>query len=193
MKKVKNFDLPSHPMSTTRGIVYFNHGKESGPWGSKITALANVAKKERFAVQSLDYRDLPEADPRVEKLLASEAAQAERLILVGSSMGGYVATVASTVLKPQGLFLMAPAFYMPGYAEQDPTPHAQTVAIIHGWSDDVIPVEHSIQFARKFSATTHLELHIIEDDHRFSGQLPFLAMLFERFLDQVRPAGDFLG
>ena len=147
--------------------------------------MARVAEKKEFAVQSLDYQDLPDADPRVKRLLTSEAAQADRLILVGSSMGGYVATVASTVLKSQGLFLMAPAFYMPGYGEQDPTPNAKTVMVVHGWNDDVITVEHSIRFARKFSATTNLELHIIEDDHRFSAQLPFLTMMFGRFLDQV--------
>ena len=180
-----NLSTSSHDMNNTRGIVYFNHGKESGPWGSKITALAKVAEQKGFAVQSPDYQDLPDADPRLERLLASEAAQAGRLILVGSSMGGYVATVASKVLKPEGLFLMAPAFYMPGYGEQDPTPHAKTVTVVHGWSDDVITPEHSIRFARKFSATTNLELHIIEDDHRFSAQVPFLTIMFGRFLDEV--------
>ena len=173
-------------MSTTPGTVYFNHGMESGPWGSKIKRLAEIAKQKGFAVESPDYRDLPDADPRVERLLASEAAQAERLILVGSSMGGYVATVASAVLKPRGLFLMAPAFYMPGYAEQNPVPHAPVVSIVHGWGDDVIPVEHSIRFARQFSAATRLELHIIEDDHRLSAELDFVAILFARFLDQVQ-------
>lgn len=175
-------------MSTTRGTVYFNHGKESGPWGSKIKKLAEVAEQKGFAVESPDYRDLPDADPRVARLLASGAAQPDRLILVGSSMGGYVATVASKVLKPDGLFLMAPAFYMPGYGEQNPVPCAKIVTVVHGWGDDVIPVEHSIEFARKFSAATRLDLHIIEDDHRISAHLDYLAMLFAAFLDQVQPA-----
>ena len=173
-------------MSTTPGTVYFNHGKESGPWGSKIKRLAEIAKQKGFAVESPDYRDLPDADPRVERLLASEAAQAERLILVGSSMGGCVATVASAVLKPRGLFLMAPAFYIPGYGEQNPVPHAPVVTIVHGWSDDVIPVEHSIRFARQFSTATRLELHIIQDDHRLSAELDYVAILFAEFLDRVR-------
>ena len=165
-------------MSDSHGTVYFNHGKESGPWGSKIKALAEVARLKGLAVESIDYQDLPDAGPRVERLVRSRAGQARGLILVGSSMGGYVATVASPVLKPEGLFLMAPAFYMPGYPEQNPVPNAQTVSVVHGWSDDVIPVEHSIRFAQKFSTTTHLKLHLIEDDHRFSAQLPFLALLF---------------
>jgi hypothetical protein len=74
---------------------------------------------------------------------------------------------------------------MPGYAEQNPTPRAKSVAIVHGWRDDVIPVEHSIRFAGKFSTATHLQLHIIEDDHRFSAQLPLLATLFAHFLDHL--------
>ncbi|MFT6901716.1 MAG: hypothetical protein ACJAXS_001915 [Colwellia sp.] len=35
--------------------VIFSHGKESGPWGSKITKLANVAKELGFGVDSIDY------------------------------------------------------------------------------------------------------------------------------------------
>ena len=169
-------------MNNSHGTVYFNHGKESGPWGSKIRKLAEVAREHGFDVESIDYTDLPDAGPRVDRLLQSDAGTASGLILVGSSMGGYVATVASTILKPVGLFLMAPAFYLPGYPEQNPVPITKAVSVVHGWSDAVIPVEHSIRFASKFSATTRMELHLIEDDHRLSAQLPFVAMLFERFL-----------
>ena len=172
-------------MSTTRGTVCFNHGKESGPGGRKIKALTAIAKNAGFAVQTLDYTDLPDADLRVKRLLASEPAQADRLILVGSSMGGYVATVASKVLKPDGLFLMAPAFYMPGYDSQNPVPHAKTVTVVHGWGDDVIPVEHSIRFAGKFSGGRRLELHLIEADHRLFPAERLVETLFGRFLDQV--------
>jgi predicted esterase len=171
---------PPHP------TVFFNHGKESGPWGNKIAKLAEVARERGFLAESVDYQDLPDSGPRVERLLQSAARKANGLILVGSSMGGYVATVGSTILKPEGLFLMAPAFYMPGYPEQNPVPNAKMVSIVHGWSDDVIPVGHSIQFAQKFSATTRMELHLIEDDHRLSAQLPRLTLLFGCFLDQLR-------
>ena len=40
------------------GAVYFNHGKESGPWGDKITRLADIARGRGFDAQSLDYRGL---------------------------------------------------------------------------------------------------------------------------------------
>jgi predicted alpha/beta-hydrolase family hydrolase len=181
---LRNFFMQG--MKDSQRTVYFNHGKESGPWGSKITKLVDVACKRGFAVESIDYQDLPDAGPRVERLLQSEARKAKGLVLVGSSMGGYVATVASSVLKPEGLFLLAPAFYMPGYPEQNPTPDAKTVSVVHGWSDDVIPVEHSIRFAQKFSGTTRMELHLIEDDHRLSAEVDFVAMLFGRFLARAR-------
>ena len=171
-------------MSKLRGCVYFTHGKESGPWGSKISRLAEVARERGFAIESIDYQDLSHAGPRVERLLQSDAKKEDGLILMGSSMGGYVATVASEILKPEGLFLLAPAFYMPGYPEQNPVPHAKSVSVVHGWGDEVIPLEHSIRFAQKFSGATRMELHLVEDDHRLSAELPFLATLFARFLDR---------
>ena len=39
---------------------FFAHGKESGPWGSKILHLAEGAKKMGLEVESPDYRDLLE-------------------------------------------------------------------------------------------------------------------------------------
>ena len=54
---------------------------------------------------------------RVKKLLSHELSAHDQLFLVGSSMGGYVSTVASEALSAKGhdvkgLFLLAPAFYL---------------------------------------------------------------------------------
>jgi len=38
--------------------VIFSHGKESGPWGSKITTMSKVAEQLGFRVESIDYQDL---------------------------------------------------------------------------------------------------------------------------------------
>jgi len=165
--------------------VYFSHGRESGPWGTKIRRLAQVAEGRGFAVESIDYRDLRDPDARAQRLLASGAAGVDCLVLAGSSMGGYVATVTSAVLKPKGLFLMAPALYVAGYADQDPVPHADLVAIVHGWRDETIPVENSIRFARKHRA----QLHLVDGDHRLMEQLEWIAALFGAFLDRLNPAG----
>ena len=48
--------------------VYFSHGKESGPWGSKIQKLASIASEHGCTVDSIDYTDLMDPDQRVERL-----------------------------------------------------------------------------------------------------------------------------
>ena len=83
-------------------LVLFAHGKESGPWGSKIQHLAAIARRLGAQVVSPDYGDLPDPDARVARLLALPLPAHERLVLVGSSMGGYVSTVASQGKGAQG-------------------------------------------------------------------------------------------
>ena len=160
--------------------VYFAHGKESGPWGDKIMALAEVAKAKGFEVESPDYSDLLEPDERVKRLL-NLFTPSKVTVLVGSSMGGYVSTVASAVIKPKGLFLMAPAFYMRGYEVNDPQPHAEHVVVCHGIHDDIVPIEHSRVFCRKHKA----QLHVLDSDHRLNDKIGFLVELFGHFLDEV--------
>lgn len=178
-------------------LVVFSHGKESGPWGSKIQTLANVAERLGAKFISVDYREYPsgtahdqnaagEADRRVGQLLDVELPAHHQLVLVGSSMGGYVSTVATTRLPVDGLFLMAPAFYLPGYANQDPTPRASNTMIIHGWSDGVVPAQNSIRFAKLHRC----DLHLLDGDHRLNDALPKIEPLFELFLKQVMTASD---
>lgn len=162
-------------------LVLFAHGKESGPWGSKIRHLAAIAEGLGAQVLSPDYSDLADPDARVERLLTLSLPAHDRMVLVGSSMGGYVSTVASQTLKPAGLFLMAPAFYMPGYGVQTPAPGAGQVCVVFGWQDETIPVEHGIRFAQAHRA----ELYVLDGDHRLNGVLPEVGTLFERFLGKL--------
>ncbi len=161
--------------------VYFAHGKESGPWGTKILALAETACKQGWQVVSPDFRSTMEADARVEILLGAVQETAHPVVLVGSSMGGYVATLASRQIQPAGLFLMAPAFCLAGYAEQNPVPCAGRVWVIHGWRDAVVPVENAIGFSRRHAA----ELHVVDDDHLLLGKLELLQMFFGHFLKNI--------
>jgi predicted esterase len=98
-------------------------------------------------------------------------------------MGGYVSTVVSQTLKPAGLFLMAPAFYMPGYAVQNPQSGAARTCMVFGWQDEVIPVECGIRFAQAHRA----ELHLLDGDHRLNSVLPEVGELFARFLHHAVP------
>ena len=85
--------------------VVFSHGQESGPWGTKISAMAEVAKSEGWNVDSVDYRGVNDARDRVTRLLSFCRDLRGDLVLVGSSMGGYVATSASALLHARGLSL----------------------------------------------------------------------------------------
>ncbi len=163
--------------------IYFSHGKESGPWGTKIRYMAELAKDRGFAVESIDYSDLDDPDLRVERLLEvlRREPELEQLVLVGSSMGAYVSTVASLSVAVRGLFLLAPALYMPGYQHQEyPTP-CRPITVIHGWRDDVIPYEHSVRFCAEHKAN----LHLISGDHRLNDSLAVVGAHFSEFLETV--------
>ena len=163
--------------------IIFSHGKESGPWGAKIKYLADIASANGFEVESVDYRSTELADERV-NILTEVAADsiANELILVGSSMGGYVSTVFSSQHEVKGVFLLAPALGMPGYDTQYCKPKCAHVAIVHGWHDDIIPAENSIDFAKENNCT----LHLIDGDHRLNDQLKLLGDLFLLFLKELK-------
>jgi pimeloyl-ACP methyl ester carboxylesterase len=165
-------------MSRSSGTVVFSHGKESGPWGSKITAMAAAVRDLGSAVESVDYRGLDDPGDRVRKLIAVGKELADPLVLVGSSMGGYVAAAAASQLGARGLFLLAPAFYMAGYEEYTPQDVACPTAIVHGWHDVIVPVENSIRWAREHQAA----LHLLNSDHRLEDQIEAICLLLRAFL-----------
>lgn len=163
--------------------VIFSHGKESGPWGSKIRRLAYIAREHGFEVDSIDYSGMDDPELRVKKLRAILVNEnLDELILVGSSMGGYVSLSALDSQLPKALFLLAPALYMPNYNIPNNDFSDSLIEIVHGWSDNIIPVEHSIKFAQQY----HHTLHLIDGDHRLNSSKDIVASLFTRFLAQVK-------
>lgn len=161
--------------------VVFSHGQESGPWGTKIRSMAGRAKRLECEVESIDYQGIADPSERVRKLLKECAHVDDRLILVGSSMGGHVATAAAAELGAAGLFVLAPAYYMPGYESLTPTPPTMPICIVHGWHDDIVPVENSIRFARTCSAT----LHLVDGDHRLTGNIDEINEYFSFFITTI--------
>lgn len=163
------------------GLVCFAHGMESGPWGTKITHLAALATKRGWQTISPDFSFTKNPQERVQFLLKNPPeANVKPLVLVGSSMGAYVAAHACAKLKPTALFLMAPAFYFPGWDEEPEGLPANTV-VVHGWKDDVVPVDAALKFAQAHQA----ELHMLNSEHTLADQLPMLAVLFEDLLRRV--------
>lgn len=168
-------------MKSNQRVVYFVPGKESGPWSTKMIVLADIARAKGFQVEIPDYSDLPDPDLQVERLVELCGGSNDVTVLVASNMGGYESAVASSAIKPAGLFLLAPAFYLPGYQEQEPVPCCSMISIIHGWDDDVVPVDNSIRFARKHKT----DLCLVDGDHRLTNQLPVLEQHFALFLDRI--------
>ncbi len=161
--------------------VIFSHGQESGPWGTKIRAMAEQARSLGCEVDSIDYQGIADPTERVEKLLADARNIDDRLILVGSSMGGHVATAAADKLNAAGLFVLAPAYFVEGYEGLTPDPPKMPVCIIHGWRDDIVPVENSIRFAQQCLAT----LHLVDGDHRLTANIDEINDYLARFIQYV--------
>src|SRR5260370_1273546 len=75
--------------------VVFSHGQESGPWGRKISALAEVARSEGYVAHSVDYRGIDEPRARVARLVDFCKELAAGLVVVGSTLSGYAAVAAA--------------------------------------------------------------------------------------------------
>jgi dienelactone hydrolase len=163
----------------------FSHGKESGPWGTKIKALASIAKLAGWQVESLDYQGMDDPHERVELLRRWCVECEEPYVLAGSSMGGHVAAAVASETKPLGLFLMAPAFYVPGYEEYTPTAPACPTVIVHGWHDEVIPWQNSA----RFGAAADARVVFMDSDHRLVDVLPQLGQELEIFLHSLVDKG----
>src|SRR6185369_10384812 len=95
--------------------IVFSHGQDGEPWGAKIVAMAEVARQHGLQVESVDYRGMADPAARVARLLEVCKTLPPGPLLVGSSMGGHVAAAVSREVSARGLFLLAPAFFMPGY------------------------------------------------------------------------------
>ncbi len=158
-------------------LVIYNHGKDSSPWGEKTLAFADVAKRHGYKVESPDYAKQMDPDERVSQLLETDWADYAKIVLIGSSMGAYVATIAAETLPAAGLFLLAPAFYLPGYKRFDFKPISHTW-VFHGWQDAVVPPENAWKFCQKHQC----RLQMLDGDHRLMSQLPVLREEFDRFL-----------
>lgn len=161
--------------------IVFSHGKDSEPWGGKITAMAQVARRYELNVESVDYRGMDDPAVRVARLLEVCRGIAGPVILVGSSLGGHVSAAVSTQVDARGMFLLAPAFYMPGYEQYTPTPARCPISIVHGWNDDIVPVGNSIRWAQQYQAS----LHILDSDHRLTANIPEVCELLDQFLSRV--------
>lgn len=160
-----------------RGLIHFVHGRENGPWSTKFRAMAAVAKARGWQTDSIDYTRTLDPAERLCMLIRACAAVATPLILVGSSVGAWVAARAACHLPVQRVFLLAGDFSNKDGPESTPSPTVP-MEIVHGWQDAVNPAVHAIRYARECSAS----LHLIDDDHCLGNSVVELCQLFDAFL-----------
>ena len=163
-------------------LVVFSHGKESGPHGNKISSMRSIAEDLGFSTVSLDYTKCSHETERVDllKSFLRKQKQKQKLVLVGSSMGGYVSATVANEIELQGLFLLCPAVYHYEFTQQFYAPKTMNIALVHGWEDDIILPQSSIDFAREHKA----ELLLVQDGHRLKNALPSILPWFRQFLLQ---------
>jgi pimeloyl-ACP methyl ester carboxylesterase len=165
-------------------FLILSHGLHSSPDATKVSALAAVAGPLGFSSVRPDYRDLDASgdvrriDERIARLV-DYAPKGAAVILAGSSMGAFASGLASLESNCVGLFLMALPLAIPGYARRFEAKRVPT-ALVHGWNDELCPVNDAIAFARARGD----EIALVRDDHRLSEHVDFVAENFARFLRQ---------
>lgn len=163
-------------------FLVLSHGLHSSPDATKVSALARVAAAMGYACVRPDYRDLDasgdvgQIGARVARLV-EHAPQDRAVILAGSSMGAFISGFASMQLNCVGLFLLALPLAIPGYTRPFDAARVPT-ALVHGWADEVCPVNAAIEFAR----AREDEIVLVRDDHRLSNHVDFVASRFGEFL-----------
>jgi len=178
---MRNADEATPDAMIPEHLLVFAHGKESGPWGTKIKHLAETAKAQGYEVISPDYRQQPDPDLRVAQLLALAPKARRTVVLAGSSMGGYVSAMAAGALAPDALFLIAPALYFPGYDREPPVPPALT-RVVHGWRDDIVTPDKAIRYAAKH----RLPLTLLDAGHTLNERLPELSAVLGDLLELAK-------
>ena len=173
-----------------RSTILLSHGSNSGPDATKVSALAVAAESLGWATQRLDYRQDDalghgaSVAPRLQRLRAAVDACDAPPILVGSSMGAFVSGLASLEYSVAGLFLLATPENIPGYATNLDLRDDVPTLLIHGWRDEVCPLDDIYTFA----ARRELPLLVVNDDHRLGESLEIIVGQFRQFLQQLGEA-----
>lgn len=143
-------------------VRLFIHGLESSNQGTK-----SVFFRERFPdmITPNFPGSLEERMVKLEGILAGK----ERIIIVGSSFGGLMATLYAVKNEARvgKLILLAPAINL---MEAELFPQQQILVptwIYHGTGDEVIPLTEMEKVAKR--TFRNLSLYAVDDDHYLHG------------------------
>ena len=169
------------------GHVILSHGSDTGPDATKVSILAKVAESMGWTTERPDYREddqrghAESIEPRLARLHQRTVACARPPVLVGSSMGAFVSGLASLEAPVAGLFLLATPALIPGNDLAFDVRLDVPTLMIHGWRDDVCPLDEIYEFAGR----RELPLLIVNDDHRLGEHVDAIGRQFGFFLESL--------
>lgn len=160
-------------------MIFFFHGKESGPHGSKYRALVEAFGEGNVTAPSFEGMEL--AERLATAIKATEGAK--NAILVGSSMGGLVAAMLYDFHPERfyGYVLLAPAVHWKEAEYIYRSPWASHGFVLLAEQDNLIPPAE----IEKFCVRHGLRLHRVDDGHRLANSLPQIVDLV-RVLENKR-------
>ncbi|UJF24518.1 alpha/beta fold hydrolase [Suttonella sp. R2A3] len=163
--------------------IILSHGRGSSANAKKMVYLARSAEQLGHTTHRVNDSDTQDPDERLKRLIHLVEPLEEPIVLLGSSMGGYTSILAAKHCQQlKGVFLIAPALFVPRYTNQRyPLDLDAPISIVHGWDDEVILYEHSVRYARQ----TNASLHLIAGDHMLHDAMPTLSTLFTQFLQDI--------
>lgn len=152
-------------------ILYFFHGLESGPHGSKYQRLC-----ESNRVFSPDFQgmDVWERLAKIER----ETQGLRNLVIVGSSYGGLLASLfySRNPERVRGMVLMAPALYKEAADKVERMP--EDAVVIHARQDDIVPIGP----VREKCAKHGIQITEVDDNHRLEKSHDLMLAGVQKFL-----------
>lgn len=178
-------DAPAGADHGGTALVCHPHPRHGGTMDNKVVAtLARAFVQRGWRAVRFNFRGVggsagawDEGRGEIDDALAIAAAfreQGRPFALAGFSFGAYVASHAALSLRPDHVVLVGPATSNFAVALVGPN-----TLVVHGESDDVVPLAATLDWARPQS----LPIVVVPGGgHFFHGQLPLLKSLVVRHL-----------
>ena len=174
-------------------MIYYIHGYLSEPNSTKGTLF-----KEKLGVKPIKYRDCPPEELIISDCINNikkEIGNDENVVLIGSSLGGFLAAETALIHPVKKLILLNPAIIpisidikkIQGMPQeilkdmQDPKLFEKMnseIYVLIGTEDDVVPNNWPIEFAKAQEAT----IHFLKEDHSFSKDLNKLTDVIKQLI-----------
>ena len=175
-------------------MFYYVHGYLSNPNSTKGTLF-----KKTLNAKPIKYRDCEPEKLTISdclKRISEEIQNDENAILIGSSLGGFLAAKTALTHKIKKLILLNPAIIPPGYDiskiedmpqeilrdMQDEDLFSQKIKseihIFIGTNDCVVPNRWPIEFAKAQEAS----VRFLKDDHSFTSYINHLPTFIKNII-----------